>query len=163
MKIKLLATFEINASLRDRFRSGELPREWQAKYPNIFDDDDLRLALSQPNNHFYEWAGAIYLYEQQGYLSLVEKYQFKNHERKKSILQKLDFNNLREAIEYQRLKKSMQVPDLLAYKPDFSDWFFCEIKGGLDKLREEQAKHFETISLLSGKPVYLIKIKPTSS
>jgi len=161
MEIKLLATFEIDGTLRDTFRSGELPREWQVKYPDIFDDDDLRLALSQPNNHFYEWAGAIHLYEKRGYLSLLEKYQFKNHKRKASILQKLDFDNLRKALEYQRLKKSMQTPDLLAYKPDFSDWFFCEIKGGLDRLREEQVKHFETISSISGKSVYLIKIKPT--
>jgi hypothetical protein len=76
-------------------------------------------------------------------------------------LKKLDFDNLQKALEYQRLKKSMQAPDLLAYKPDFSDWFFCEIKGGLDRLREEQLKHFETLSALSGKPVYLIKINPT--
>lgn len=119
MTIELLATLEVDMALRDRFRSGGLPIEWQAKYPDIFDDDDLRLAVSQPNNHFYEWAGAIHLYEKRGYLSLLEKYQFKNHKRKASILQKLDFEELRKALEYQKLKKSMQVPDLLAYKPDF--------------------------------------------
>ncbi len=160
MKNKLLATFEIDATLRDRFRFGELPREWQGKYPDIFDDDDLRLALSQPNNHFYEWAGAIHFYEKQGYLSLLEKYQFKNHKRKLSILKRLEFDNLQKALEYQRLKKSMQVPDLLVYKPDFSDWFFCEVKGGADRLRKVQESHFEILSALSGKPIYLIKISP---
>ncbi len=163
MEIQLLATFEIDATLRDRFRLGELSREWQTKYPDIFDDDDLRLALSQPNNHFYEWAAAIHLCEKQGYLSLLEKYQFKNHKRKLSILKKLEFDDLQKALEYQRLKKSMQAPDLLVYKPDFSDWFFCEVKGGADRLREVQKSHFEILSALSGKPIYLIKINPTKS
>ena len=161
MKIKLLATLEVDESLRRRFQSGELAKEWREKYPQLFEDDDFRLALTQPINHFYEWMAAIHLCEDKGYFSLVEKYQYNIHPYKQSIVQKLDFEDLRKVMDYQRLKNKVQLPDLLVYKPDFSDWFFYEIKGGLDRLREEQAKHFETISLLSGKPVYLIKIKPT--
>jgi len=51
----------------------------------------------------------------------------------------------------------------LVYKPDFSDWFFCEVKGGKDRLREEQKNRFEILSALSGKPIYLIKINPTKN
>ncbi len=163
MEIKILATFEIDESLRRKFHSGELAREWREKYSEIFDDDDLRLALSQPSNHFYEWAAAIHLYEDKGYYSLIEKYQYKNHKHKQSVMQKLDFDNLRKAMEYQRLKNKEQSPDLLVYRPDFSDWFFCEVKGGTDKLRKEQESHFEILSALSGKPIYLIKIKPIKS
>ena len=143
MKIFPRATFEVEGSFRQSFQSGELAREWQTEYPELFDNDDLRLALSQPSNHFYEWAGAIYLYEEIGYFSLVEKYQYKNHKHKQSIMEKLDFDDLRKALDYQRLKNKVQLPDLLVYKPDFSDWFFCEIKGGTDRLRKEQELHFE--------------------
>ena len=160
MKIELLATIEVDESLRKRFQTGELARGWQAKYPKLFDDDDLRLALSQPINHFYEWMAAIHLYENKGYYSLVEKYQYKNHKRKQTIMQKLDFDDLRKVMDYQRLKNREQSPDLLVYKPDFSDWFFCEVKGGLDRLRKVQESHFEIIAALSGKPIYLIEINP---
>ncbi len=160
MEIKLLATLEIDEALRKRFQTGELAKEWREKYPELFDDDDLRLALSQPNNHFYEWLAAIHLYEDQGYYSLIEKYQYKNHKRKQSIMQKLDFDDLWKVMDYQRMKNREQSPDLLVYKPDFSDWFFCEVKGGTDRLRKVQEGHFEILSALSGRPIYLIKISP---
>ena len=69
-------------------------------------------------------------------------------------------SDLQKALEYQRWKKKTQAPDLLVYKPDFSDWFFCEVKGGKDRLREEQESRFEILSALSKKPVYMIKINP---
>lgn len=163
MKIELLATLEIDVSLRKRFQAGELAKEWREKYPQLFDNDDFRLALTQPINHFYEWMAAIHLYENQGHYSLVEKYQYGNHKRKQSIMQKLNFDDLRKVMDYQRLKNKEQSPDLLVYKPDFSDWFFCEVNGGTDRLREVQERHFEILSALSGKPIYLIKINTIKS
>ena len=161
MELALLATLKVDLEARTKFRSGILPREWKAQYPDLFDDDDLRLALSQPNNHFFEWCGARYLLEEKGYLSLLEKYQYKSHtyhKQKQRILENLKFEGLHKAIAYSNLRRRQQLPDLLAYKPDFSDWFFCEIKGGTDKLRDEQVNHFRTISELSNKRVYWIKI-----
>jgi hypothetical protein len=158
MKTKLLATIEADESLRKRFQTKELSKEWREKYPELFDDDDLRLALTQPENHFYEWLAAIHLYKENGYYSLLEKYQYKNHKHKQSIVQKLDFKDLRRVMDYQRMKNQVQLPDLLVYKPDFSDWFFCEVKGGTDRLRPEQEEQFEIFSALSKKPIYMIKI-----
>jgi len=99
MRIKLLATLEVDESLRKKFRSGELPKEWKSRYSDIFDDDDLRLALSQPEYHFYEWVAAIHLYEKMGYLSLLEQYEFA-HSHKLPILQKINSDNLQKALEY---------------------------------------------------------------
>lgn len=158
MKVEILATLEVDESLRKKFQSGELARDWYRKHPELFDDDDLRLALSQPINHFHEWVAAIHLYKDKGYYSLVEKYQYKNHKHKQFIMEKLDFDDLRKVMDYQRLKNKEQSPDLLVYKPDFSEWFFCEVKGETDGLRQVQERHFEILSALTGKPIYLIKI-----
>jgi len=159
MIIEFSESVRIEQHFRKRFQTGELAKGLHSKYPNIFDDDDLRLALSQPNYHFYEWVAARYLYEERGYYSLVEQYQYKSHKRKQSILQKLDFDSLLKAIEYQEQGKKVQSPDLLVYKPDFSDWFFCEVKSETDRLREVQKKHFEILSTIVNKPIYILKIK----
>lgn len=108
---------------------------------------------------FFEWLGAIVLYQRRGYLSLVEQYQFKKHKHKQSILSQLNFPGLQKAMEYQRRINKTQAPDLLAYKPDYSDWFFCEVKGGKDYLRQTQKDHYIKLSELSGKPIYLLEFK----
>ena len=41
---------------------------------------------------------------------------------------------------------------------DKTDWFFCEVKGEGDRLKQEQANYFESIELLSGKEIFVIKI-----
>jgi hypothetical protein len=61
----------------------------ETEVPGSFDDDDLRLANSQPGVHFYEWLGAIVLHHTTGYLSLVEKYEFARHPRKQDIVSQL--------------------------------------------------------------------------
>ena len=48
-------------------------------------------------------------------------------------------------------------PDVFAYAPDKSDFFFCEVKGPGDRLREPQVKYFQLLQEVSGKPVYTIK------
>ena len=62
-------------------------------------------------------------------------------------------------MEYQQRINKVQAPDLLVYAPDYSDWFFCEVKGGSDHLRQAQKDHFIVLSELSGKPIYLVKFK----
>ncbi|HEV2016678.1 MAG TPA: hypothetical protein VGQ98_00090 [Gemmatimonadaceae bacterium] len=47
---------------------------WHAQYPGLFDENDLRLALSQTRGHYFEWKAAIH-YFAAGYVSLIEKYE----------------------------------------------------------------------------------------
>ena len=82
MEIK---TFTYSSIFLKRWRSGSLPKEWQRKHPDIFDKDDLRIALSQPKYHFGEWFAAIH-YAKKGYRVLVEKYLYQNHARKLKII-----------------------------------------------------------------------------
>lgn len=156
-----VGTFEVNPIQRERFRSEKLWQEWHDKYPDIFDDDDLRLAKNQAHLgfHFYEWLAAILLHHSTGYLSLVEKYQYtaKNHKRKQWVLKQLNSTTLSKALEYQGGDRYVQCPDLLVYAPDFSVWYFYEVKGGSDKLKKAQELHFQALADLTGKPVRLVQ------
>jgi hypothetical protein len=45
------------------------------------------------------------------------------------------------------------------YAPDLTDWFFCEVKGPRDSLRDEQCRKFKALADLSGKPVRLLRFQ----
>jgi hypothetical protein len=139
-----------------RWKSGHLAPEWKKKFPELFDDDDLRLANSQSGNHFYEWLGAIVLHHTTGYLSLVEKYEFGRHRRKQDIVAQLLPTPVRDALNY-RGQGYTQAPDLLMYAEDLSDWFFCEVKGPGDRLSDEQKRKFQVLADMTAKPVRLLK------
>lgn len=140
---------------RERFRSGDLAREWASRFSDLFDSDDLRLALSQPNNHFCEWLSAILIFETTGWLSLVEKYEFGSHRRKTAIVEKL----LPPEVLGEMKSSKIQAPDLLIYSKDFSEWRFCEVKGPGDKIREVQAEQFEKLERVSGKRIEVIYLR----
>ena len=155
MRIAGLTTIEYTGSQRDRFRSGELVRILARQYPKIFDKDDIRITKKQPNYHFFEWLAAVIIYNSMGYLSLIEKYEFQNHERKQKILRKLMTN---EQIA-QLYVPGAQCPDLLVYSPDYKDWFFYEVKGSRDKLRKAQISYFKKLYKVTGKRIYVIEFK----
>jgi hypothetical protein len=158
-----IGPFEIQAKERKRFISGNLWQEWVKKYPDIFDDDDHHLVQSQAHlgYHFYEWQAAVLLYKKMGYLSLVEKYQFKKHKRKQDIFLKR-VSSLPRLLDLIACRKEyghgVQCPDLFVYKPhNLTDWFFCEVKGPKEKIRDIQEGYFHKIAEVSGKPVRLIQ------
>ena len=140
---------------RKRFRSGELVKEWAKMYKEIFDEDDVRVASSQNSFHFFEWLAAVIIYTSTGYLSLVEKYQFKKHQRKQEILGKLFPDEIIPSIR----SGSIQCPDLLCYRRDFKNCFFCEVKGLRDEIRLVQKERFRELKRVTGKEVYLIEFK----
>jgi hypothetical protein len=156
-----IGTFDVPLTQRERFKSGELWREWHSSYPDLFDEDDLRLAKTQAGGgyHFYEWLAAILLYQRTGYLSLVEKYQSKNHKRKQLIVKQFNSPELFQALAYRSEDSAYGCPDLLVYAPDFSDWYFCEVKGGTDRMRPAQERHYQALQELTGKPIRLVKFR----
>ena len=107
---------------RDRFRDGSLRDAWFAQNQgSCFDEDDLRLATSQPKNHFFEWLAAINLYNAIGLHALVEKYESKKtHPRKFEIFEKLvGPETLKFALDYGTDEYGgTGCPDLLLYQPD---------------------------------------------
>ena len=154
--ITKIGTIQIAPALRARWQNGNLALEWRQSYPDLFDDDDLRIAHSQRNSHFYEWFGAIELHRTTGYLSLVEKYEFVRHPRKQQIVAQLMPAAVRDALR-DRSQGHAQAPDLLMYAKDLSDWFFCEVKGPRDRLSDEQIRKFKRLAHMTAKPVRVLE------
>lgn len=156
--ITKIGTVTVARAQRARWKSGDLAPEWRGSFPALFDDDDLRIALTQPKLHFYEWLGAIVLHHASGYLSLVEKYEFPSaHPRKQQIVAQLLPRSVRDALSDRSPGRGAQAPDLPMYAEDHSDWFFCEAKGPRDPLRAEQIRKFELLADMTSKPVRLIE------
>ena len=158
-------TFFYSKRQRDRFKKRELMKEWYEQYPQIFDEDDFRITVDQPKGHYFEWLSAILIFHNSGYLSLVEKYQFKSHKRKHNILKQFASSGRITAELYDLIingKKygfgNSQCPDLFVYLPDGSDWYFCEAKGA-EITTPSQMKYFEKLSEVSGKNIQLMKFK----
>ncbi len=153
--IKEIGTFGFHPAQRERFSTGQLRLHWAKQYPQLFDEQDIEIASHQNIYHFFEWLGAILLFETMGYLSLVEKYEFRKHKRKEAILRKLVSTNVLNLID----NSATQCPDLFVCARDMSDWFFCEVKGPGDRLRPVQKEYFEELSKLSGKSICTIRFK----
>jgi hypothetical protein len=127
----------------------------------LFDEDDLRLALKRcgQGRHYFEWLGALHLHHEVGYHALVCKYEFRNHARKRAIVEGLLWPDvldlLRDRVEYGRA----QAPDLLMHSADLRDFFFCEIKGPTDRLRPAQRSKFTELARRTNKPVRLLSVR----
>jgi hypothetical protein len=102
------------SSLRESWPA-PLAQRWQSDYPQLFDDHDLRLAVRQPKNHFYEWFTAIHLFHRDGALSVVEKYDFKPHARKRDIAARVLGAQRLDALRSACAECHVQMPDLLVY------------------------------------------------
>lgn len=129
--------FSYHPGQRERFREGSLIHEWRERYAALFDCDDERVlqTVHQRRYHFFEWLSAILLFESTGYVSLLESYTSKQHPLKRKTLSEV----LPQAITDWLLANESGQPDLFVYHPITRDWFFCEVKGGLDKIRDNQA------------------------
>jgi hypothetical protein len=151
-----LGTIYSSQKQRELFKNGPLRQTWAKQYPQIFDFDDQRIAESQPNYHFFEWLCAVLFYNTFGYLSLLEQYEFKIHSEKQKKLATILPEPLVRFILDHKAHTGAQCPDLLVYAPDFSDWFFCEIKGPGDKIGNKQKALFEEIVNRTGKEIGLL-------
>lgn len=131
-------TFSFHPGQRERFRNGQLVRDWRIRYSQLFDEDDERVLGTehQRKYHFFEWLSAVLLYESTGYISLVEKYTALSHPHKRAKLQNFLPPNL---FAWLASNESGQ-PDLFVFEPASGDWFFCEVKGPADSIRETQDK-----------------------
>jgi len=134
------------------FHAGTLRVEWAKKYPQIFDEQEVQIAANQPEGHFFEWFAAVHLYETTGWLSLVESYQFKVQKWKRNVLQQLGAFELLEFFD-NKIRAGFgrrQAPELLVYAQDFSDFYFCEVKGPTDHLHPKQIEYFNAMSKAAG-------------
>lgn len=160
-----IATVLVTRHQFERFKSGELWREWSSKHPELFDNDDIRVAETQAKlgYHFHEWLAALTLYQSTGYLSLIESYEFKRQKRKQEIMRDILPAQVLSAVEAITATGKVQCPDLLCYHPETKDWFFCEVKGPKDRVRPVQAEYFRTLVEASGQPIRVVKFTYAST
>ena len=161
-----IGVFEFHPAQRLRYMDGSLREQWAKTYPDIFDARDIESAKTQgrAGYHFNEWLAAVILYQSFGYLSLIEKYELPSHERKHELFRRLLPKKLYESVlDYTGIYRGTQAPDLLVYAPDFSSWFFCEVKGKGDSLKPLQKAYFEHLVDISGQDIGLVRIKEAKS
>jgi hypothetical protein len=127
-------TFTYHTAQRERFRTGSLAEEWKERYSTIFDQADLVLVRNQPQYHFFEWLSAVLIYEATGWRSLVESYTAKTHPRKRETLVATVGEEIFQWID----THGSGQPDLFSFQPGTDQWFFCEVKGGPDRERDNQ-------------------------
>ncbi len=141
-------------ALAGKWKEGDLAKAWRRKYPEVFDDVDLRLTSSQPRYHFLEWLAAVQYFER-GYLALVEQYIYETHPRKVAIVQ--DLVGL-EGLTFLRENRSAQPPDLLVYTRSRTDFFFVEVKRPKEKLSLRQEKAFGQIESCFGREITVLRL-----
>jgi len=158
-EFKEFGTFTYKQELRDRFRSGDLVEQWANQYPQLFDEKTISHARNQAEFgfHFVEWLSAILVWHSTGYLSLGG-YFYPSRTKQNEVLHKLlpkpECKLIENCMEYHS-----QPPDWLFYAPDYTDWFFCEIKGPGDQLKNTQKKYFSKIAEVTGKEIYLLTLE----
>lgn len=152
----MLYNFLFHPDRRKQFINGHLVKQWRNQYPDLFDEDDVRLTVSQPTAHFYEWLAAILVYEATGFLNLVEYYISNTHPRKKALFREIVGEEIFRYVDTHQ----DGVPDLFLYAPDKKEWFFAEVKGNKDRIRNTQPERFAELLSLTGKEVDIITLTP---
>lgn len=148
--------FVFNPERRESFKTGVLGQEWVNRYPDLFDDDDVRILKTehQRKYHFFEWLSSVLLYESTGFVSLMEKYSSKSHDRKLRL-----FSNFVPSEVFDFLINAPSGhPDLFSFHPQTREFFFSEVKGARDILRENQISMHEQLQTMTGKKVRIIQL-----
>ncbi|MFP4621148.1 MAG: hypothetical protein ACLFM7_07535 [Bacteroidales bacterium] len=146
------------------FKNGSLISKWANAYPEIFDEDDIRLARDQAKygHKFYEWMGAVVIYNTIGYLSLMQEYELTSHKRKHAA-----FQNIVDSKTFQYImgpkEEENHCPDLFCFSVDIDDWFFCDVKGKEEKWDLDRLAFFKNLQNISGKAVRMITIDKQST
>ncbi len=149
--------FTYTKKQRSLFQSGALVKLWHKQYPQLFDKDDVRVAYTQPDYHFFEWLSAILFFEATGYLSLQE-YILPTYPRQRAIFKSIVSKAVFDSVDFDQ----GGLPDLFLYNKKTSDWLFCEVKGGSDRIRPNQVKRFGELQKVTGKRPKLVKLNQLS-
>jgi hypothetical protein len=169
-----IGTIPFRQSERALWNAGDLAPRWANQFPDLFDAADLDFAINQGTRlgfGFVEWLAAIVLHHATGFCPLFgyeagtvseQKAKVPGYPEairaKEEIVQAVLPPNVIAAMR-DHSKDGVLPPDLLLYAPDFSDWFFCEVKGPGDKVSGSQYEKFKTLVSISGKPVRVLRLR----
>jgi hypothetical protein len=110
---------------------------------------------------FPEWFTAIHLFQRDGALSLLEKYAYRNHDRKREILSGILSPDQLTILDNMRKTHQVQPPDLFVYTPDRRFWF-AEAKGPGDRLSVKQIQSHRFIAEYFQVQVEVFKVRVMS-
>ena len=150
-------TIYCSRQVKDSWRR-PLAEQWAAHYPQLFDEDDVRLTARQFPNHFYEWFAAIHLFQRDGVQSLVEKYLFRTHPRKQQWLREHLSSDDIQALHDISRSVGAQLPDLLLHKSGRLVGF-AEAKGPNDRLSAKQRVTHVKLQRHFGVPTEVLNIR----
>ena len=142
--------------MRERLWPLTLAQQWSLQYPGLFDFDDLRQAVNQPEKHFNEWYAAIHIFQRDGSVSLVEKYEYPSIPVKYERYMNLLCQETRDKFKSIHAEcHDVQLPDLMVIAPDHKTVSFAEVKGPRDRFHGGQAESHESIRGLGFKVEYI--------
>jgi hypothetical protein len=141
-----------------RARWPRVAQTWVQQYPQLFDRDDLRLVLSQPRYHVPEWFTAIHLFHRDGVRSLVEKYSYRNHGRKRDVLHRVLTGRQLEFLDGMVQTLKVQPPDLFVFGRS-GNFRFAEAKGPGDRISHRQRESHRLIRQELGVPVEIFAVR----
>lgn len=149
---------------RKLWADGVLAPIWAEQFPQLFELDSEWAMGPQPTGGygFWEFLAAIILYQATGYRSLWSRFPKEPMPEKRQLVDKLSVDQQRSLLpilDDSGPHKGTQVPDLLMYAKDYSDWFFCEVKGPKDSVSQEQCDKWNDLAAITGKSIRLLEFK----
>ena len=161
-KIVQIGTVPYAPETKGLWEQSRLQPVWYSQYAGtLFTEGDMRIVSPghQPRLHFGEWLAAIAFYNTFEWISLQEDYYWQSDPEKTDLLPQILPGPVCDyCLDWHVNGKDAQLPDLLVYAPDYSGWFFCEVKVE-DSLSEKQAKVFSQLCDIARKPVALLRCK----
>ena len=156
--------FLYSKKIRNEYMQGNLWNQWMSEFPQIFKIEENAWAPNQYNGGygFFEMLTAILIYKAVGFLSLTEYCKPNKHPQDITLMKKMLDDDLYKFSlgDLTYIGHKPQPPDLFCFAPDYSDWFFCEVKGNQDRFRNYQLEYFRDMQKRTGGKVYLCKLKP---
>ncbi|HAM02710.1 MAG TPA: hypothetical protein DCQ30_10880 [Acidimicrobiaceae bacterium] len=149
-------TIFCDKQLRKRWWPLPLGEQWVLQYPGLFDFDDLRQAVNQPEKHFCEWYAAIHIFQRDGSISMVEKCAYQNNPVKYERYINLLSQETRDKLDSILAEwHGVQLPDLMVIASDHKTVSFAEVKGPGDRLHHGQPESHEAIKKLGFRVEYI--------
>ncbi len=158
-----IGTIEVPSSQRELWINGSLAPKWTDQFPQLFDEIDRAFATGpgpRARQGFWEYLAAIMLHAATGYRSLISRYPYREPPVKQQVVERLSPKDLLSILtDTSQWYGKTQVPDLLMYAEDYSDWFFCEVKGERDELSKKQLAKFEDLAVATRRPIRVMRFK----
>ena len=156
----------ISAATEQEFIEGDLAESLRSAYPELFDDDDLKLVQpnSQPRMLMKNWMAAIDLFQREGWMSLQDPYFKPSHSAKHTRMRELVPAAVADLLtRHASPKAGGEPPNLLAFREGdrgTTEWRFAHVvKNGTSELDPKKLELFQSLFELTGQRIWMIQFE----